>query len=276
MHKLRATILGGDGHPTVTTATPKRPAAKGASLGASLAAIPVKRETSRITHQRVGDRLPGVMADTVLTLRRRKFDAAVINISSDGMMIEGEWEAHIGDKVGVALPDGSPGKAVVRWIRGDRLGLEFDGFSLEIGRTATGDFAFRRDTQPKRRVSERAPRKTLVWTATLHADTEMAPAKLRNISATGAQLDCPLQLAPDTKVTLSLGGAGFMPSTVRWCEGGRIGLSFARKFDVEMLTICADQDPAMRAIEWVKPEYLNADSPWAARYDDKFTIADLK
>ena len=116
MHKLRATILSGDGHPVVTTDVPKRPAAPkpAATLGASLARIPVKRETSRVTHQRVGDRLPGVMAETVLTLRRRKHDAAVINLSSDGMMIEGEWEARIGEKVSVQLPDGSPGKAIVR------------------------------------------------------------------------------------------------------------------------------------------------------------------
>ena len=177
--------------------------------------------------------------------------------------------------LGVSLPDGEPAKATVRWVRGDRTGLEFDGFSLEIGRTPAGGFAFRRLTEAKRKIADRAPRKTLVWTATVHADAEMAPAKLRNISATGAQLDCPLQLAPDTKVTLSLGGAGFMPSTVRWCEGGRMGLVFARHFDVEMLNMCADQDASMRAIEWVKPEYLNADSPWAARQGDKFTIADL-
>lgn len=271
MHKLRATILSGDGHPVVTTSAPKRPAAGGASL----TGIPVKRQTSRITHQRAGDRVPGVMTETEVTLRRRKYDAAVINISSDGMMIEGDWEARIGEKVGVALPDGLPGKGIVRWIRGDRTGLEFDGFSLEFGRTATGSFAFRRITEAKRKISDRAPRKTMVWTATVHADTEMAPAKVRNISATGAQLDCALELAPETRVTLSLGGAGFMPSTVRWCEGGRLGLSFARPFDVEMLNICAEQDPSARAIEWVKPEYLNADSPWAARYDDGFTIADL-
>lgn len=270
MHKLRATILNGDGHPVVTTDVPKRPA----SLGASLAKIPVKRETSRITHQRAGDRLPGVMAQTVLTLRRRKYDAAVINLSSDGMMIEGEWDARIGEKVSVQLPDGSPGNALVRWIRDARTGLEFDGFSLEIGRTPTGGFAFRRDTAPKRRISDRAPRKTLVWTATIHADSEMAPAKLRNISASGAQCDCALELAAGSRVTISLGGAGFMPSTVRWCEKGRIGISFDRPFDVEMLNICADQDPTMRAIEWVKPEYLNANSPWAPIHS-KLTPADF-
>lgn len=270
MHKLRATILGGEGPPVVTTDTPKRPA----SLGGSLAAIPVKRETSRITHQRSGDRLPGAIAGTCFTLRRHAYDTSVINISSDGMMVELDIEARIGEAASVTLPDGSPGKCIVRWVREGRIGVEFQGFSLDIGRTPTGGFAFRRNIDPKRKIADRAARKSLVWNVTLHADTEMVPAKLRNISSSGAQIDCPLVLKPETRVLLALGGAGFMPSHIRWCEGGRIGLSFDRPFDIEMLSICADDDPTMKAIDWVKPEYLKKGSAWAPT-GDKFTIADL-
>ena len=278
MHKLRSTILNGGKHPEVSTNAPKRPAARSASLGASLTGIPVKRETSRMTHQRAGDRLPGAMAGTTLTVRRRKYETSVINLSSDGIMIECDLELRIGDRATILLPDGSDGKCIVRWMRDGRVGMEFDGYSLQIGRSETGALTFRRDETPKRKIAERAQRRTMVWGATLHTDTEMIPVKMRNVSATGAQLDCDLVLDVDSKVLLSLGGAGFMPSKVRWCEAGRMGLSFDRDFDVEMLAACADQDDDLKAIEWVKPEYLmderSPDSPWASRFD-KLTLADL-
>lgn len=278
MHKLRATILSGGEHPVVSTAEPKRPVAAKSGLGASLTAIPVKRETTRTTHQRTGDRLPGVMASTMVTFRRAKHEAAVLNLSSDGAMIQSDLEMPIGARITISLPDGTDGKCFVRWVRDGRTGLEFEGFGLQIGRAADGSFTFRRDSTPKRKIADRAPRRSMVWNATLHADAEMVAVKLRNVSASGAQLDCDLVLDVDIKVLLSLGGAGFMPSTVRWCEGGRIGLSFDRHFDVEMLVVCAAQDESMKAIEWVKPEYLmderSPDSPWAARFD-KLTMADF-
>lgn len=278
MHKLRETMLNGGKHPVVSTSEPKRPALAKASLGASLTGIPVKRETTRMTHQRAGDRLPGVMGETALTVRRRKYDAAVINLSSDGVMVEGEFELLIGDRATIALPDGTDGKCVVRWLRDRRAGLEFDCFSLQIGRSETGTLTFRRIVEPNRKITDRPQRRTMVWGATLHAAGEMVPVKLRNVSATGAQLDCDLALDTDTKVLLALGGAGFMPSNVRWCEAGRMGLSFDRNFDVEMLSVCASQEEQIKAIEWVKPEYLmdelSPDSPWAARFD-KLTLADL-
>lgn len=278
MHKLRATILNGGNHPVVSTSAPKRPAAAKSQAAPSLMSLPVKRETSRTTHQRVGDRIPGIMASTTLSIRRARHETAVLNLSSDGVMIETDVELHIGDRVGITLPDGTDGRCIVRWMRDGRVGMEFDGFGLEIGRSASGTLTFRRDAEPKRKIADRAQRRSMVWGATLHADAEMVAVKLRNVSASGAQLDCDLVLDVDTKVLLSLGGAGFMPSKVRWCESGRMGLSFDRNFDVEMLVTCAEQDEAMKAIEWVKPEYLmderSPDSPWAARFD-KLTLADL-
>lgn len=278
MHKLRATILNGGVHPPVSTSEPKRPAATKSSVGPSLMSLPVKRETSRTTHQRSSDRLPGIMASTTLTVRRAGHETAVLNLSSDGAMIETDVELRIGDRVAITLPDGTDGRCIVRWLRERRVGLEFDGFGLEIGRSATGTFTFRREVAPKRKIADRAKRRSMVWNATLHADTEMVGVKLRNVSASGAQLDCDLVLDAGTKVLLSLGGAGFMPSKVRWCEAGHMGLSFDREFDVDMLIVCAEQDESMKAIEWVKPEYLmderSPDSPWAARFD-KLTLADF-
>lgn len=279
MHKLRSDILSaGQDRPSPvaakTTATPKP---RVASLGASLAAIPVKRTESRTTNQREGDRVPGVIADTTLTVRRRKMDARVVNLSCDGAMIEVDVELHIGERVAISLGDGGSGKCVVRWIRGGRIGLEFDGFSLELGQGPEG-FAFRRSEEAKRKIAERATRQALVWRATLHHGPDSTPVRLANVSTTGALLEGAPDVEVGASVLIDLSGAGMMPSTVRWAEGGRVGVLFDREFDVQLLSICAAHDAAPKKIDWVKPEYLtderNPNSPHAGRWE-KLTLEDL-
>lgn len=276
MHKLRSDILSaGQERPSPVAAKTK---AKAASLGGSLAAIPVKRTESRTTNQRDGDRLPDVLAETVLTLRRKKYEARVVNISSDGAMLEVEAELLIGERVSISLGDGSDGKCVVRWVKNGRVGLEFDGYSLELGRGEDGSFAFRRSTEGKRKIAERAVRQSLVWRATLHHGHDSLPVRLANVSSTGALLEGVLAIEPGSAVLLDFAGVGMMPSTVRWCKGGSIGLLFDRHFDVRALAICAREDAGLRKIDWVKPEYLmderNPNSPHAGRWE-KLTLADL-
>lgn len=279
MHKLRSDILSaGQERPSPVAGKPAVAKTKASTLGGSLAAIPVKRTASRTTNQREGDRLPGIVAETVLTLRRKKHAARVVNLSSDGAMLEVEAEFGIGERVSIALGDGSEGKCIVRWIRDGRVGLEFDGYSLDLGRTAEGGLAFRRSTEDKRKIAERAARQSLVWRATLHHGHDSVPVRLANVSSTGALLEGVLAMEPGAAVLLDLAGVGMMPSTVRWCKGGSIGLHFDRHLDVSALAICAREDGAPRKIDWLKPEYLmderNPQSPHAGRWD-KLTLADL-
>lgn len=273
MHKLRAEILS-SGVPRPSPVAAKKPAA---ALGASLANIPVKRTESRTTNQREGDRLPGVIAETTLTIRRRKQPARVINISSDGAMLEVDADVHIGDKVAIELGDGSDGPCIVRWLRDGRIGLEFDGYSLELGYSQDGQFAFRRNSAKPRKITERAKRESLVWRATLHAGPDSIPVRMINVSATGAQLEGTVDLAPDMPVLLDFASVGMMPSTVRWCEKGRVGLSFDRHFDVSLLAICTAADAKEQKVEWIKPVYLRNERDPNSPHRDwaKFTPEDL-
>lgn len=278
MHKLRSDILSVGQERPSPVAAKAAPKPKVASLGSSLAGIPVKRTESRTTNQREGDRIPGVIAATTLTIRRSKIDARVVNLSSDGAMVEADVDAKIGERVTISLGDGTAGKCIVRWIKAGRIGLEFDGYSLELGQKPDGSFAFRRSDAPKRKISERAPRQALVWRATLHAGAGSVPVRLVNVSATGAQLEGEVDVEAGASVLLDLAGAGMMPSTVRWVEDGRVGVLFDREFDVQLLSICAAQEAGPKKIDWLKPEYLmderSADSPHAARWE-KLTLADL-
>jgi len=273
VHKIRSEILSNAPRPSPVAAKTRKPAA----LGASLAAIPVKRTESRTTNQREGDRVPGVLASTTLTLRRRKLDARVVNLSADGVMVEVDADARIGDRVTMTFGKGDAGTAIVRWIRDGRIGMEFDGYSLELGRNEDGSFAFRRNTGGRRKTTERAPRHSLVWRAHVHAGHQSIPVKLANVSASGASIEGEMDLPVGASVLLDFASVGMLPSTVRWCEGNRAGLSFDRHFDVSLLSICSVSEQSIRKIDWVKPEYLadenDPDSPH--RNWEKMSPSDL-
>lgn len=273
MHKLRSDILSAGRERPSPVATK----AKAATLGGSLASVPVKRTESRTTNQREGDRLPGVIATTTLTYGRHKHDARVVNLSSDGAMVELDLDVRIGDRVGISLGDGSDGKCIVRWIREGRIGLEFDGYSLELGQADDGSFAFRRNTSGKRRIAERAPRQSLVWRATIHAGHDSIPVRLVNVSSSGAMLEGDLAFEEGATVLLDLSGAGMMPSTIRWCEKGRAGVVFERDFDVGILSICAAADDGPRKVDWVKPAYLQDERDPNSPHNDwsRLSLADL-
>lgn len=277
MHKLRSDILSaGKERPSPVAAKIRAPKGE-AGIGPSLAAIPVKRTESRTTNQREKERAPAALAATVLTLRRRSFEATIVNLSSDGAMIEVDCDAHIGERVSIPLGDGSDGECVVRWVKGSRLGIEFDGYSLEIGRADDGSFVFRRNNAAKRRISERAPRQTLVWRATVHTGADAIAVRLANVSATGAMLEGELKLSPGTSILLDLAGAGMMPSTVRWAEPGRIGVLFDRDFDVKLLSICSQAEAGPRKVEWIKPEFLQDENDPNSPHRDwsRFAADDL-
>lgn len=273
MHELRSAILSGAGVARATPVAPKRRLGHGSSL----VGIPVRREESRLTNQRREDRLPGVIGSAVLTFRRRKHEARVVNLSSTGMMAECAIEPRIGERLGLDLGEAGRGKCVVRWIRGSRLGLEFDGFSLRLGRSDSGDFVFQRheDDRPKQ---ARAPRQALAWPASIHAGGETTAVRIRNISPAGALLESERDLPAETAVMLDLSGAGMVTGTVRWCEDGHIGVKFDRDFDLRALSACAQETGETTHATWLKPEYLETelepDSPWAARWE-KLTLADL-
>lgn len=267
MHEFRSTILSGAATGPVTPIKGK----SRQGSGSSLVGISVRREESRLTNQRREDRLPGVVACAILTFRRRKYEARVINLSSTGAMLECDIEPRIGEKVAIDLGDGSAGKCAVRWLRGSRIGVEFDGFGLMLGRSENGDFVISPDR--KRKESPRPPREALVWSAEIHADGLAVPARLRNISSRGALLESQRAIAPETKVLIDLHGAGMVPGVARWYEDGHVGVQFDREFDIRALSACiqAETGKNLPKANWLKPEYLETEldpnSPWAARWD---------
>ena len=270
MHQIRS-ILSGEGS-AATPIAAKRGRSQ-PSAGASLTAIPVKREESRLTNHRAEDRQSGVIDSTRIHFRRRSYEARVINVSSHGAMVECAMELHIGDRIEIELAEGERGACVVRWLRDGRIGLEFSGYSMLLGRSEAGDFVFRR-SDCEHGQSERAPRQALVWMGTLHAQSGSFPVRLHNVSAGGAMIDAAEAPALDegADVTLDLSGVGMLAAKICWAEAGQIGLRFDGEFDPSVLSNCARAaQPAPEGTRWLKPAYLETelspDSPWAARWE---------
>jgi hypothetical protein len=283
MHEIRSTILSGEARP----ATPIARKAKNGrgETPSGLAKIAIRRQEARVTDQRVEDRLMNVVEQTTIVFRRKKHDVRVVNVSSRGAMIDAPVEPRIGEKIDILFADQNRTRCVVRWVRGNRIGVEFLNETI-FWESAGGDGpvfrveaeAPKADSSAPREVTERAARQALLRRGTLYWSGISIPVRLRNISAGGARVDSERELVPGSEVELDLGESGFQVAEVRWSKDGQVGLRFADEFNLDSLapTPAAAAGPAPDVL---KPAYLEtemqADSPWAARYE-RLSMTDLK
>lgn len=214
-----------------------------------LSAVPIQRRGPRSVHERNEDRhvLRGKTA--VAETDGKTFEVPLLNLSSNGVMIGCSKKLAIGDQLTLSIEDCAPIVTAVRWIREERVGLEFIAETVIIAEAGVRDFimdAIRKEHQkacysPKVEIgSERrdvATRHPIVWLGKLWCDGVDATARLRNISRTGAMMSLSedLHLSKGSEVTLCLGGAGDLRGTVRWLSGQECGIEFAEEFDVSML-----------------------------------------
>ena len=284
MHDLRSAILSGEGVRPHTPIATKQPKKAQASLG-SLTAIPVKREESRLSNERREERHRDILSGALIYFRRRKYEVTVINVSAGGAMVEAQIEPRIGEQIEIQFGDCNRTKCAVRWVRGTRIGLEFQQETTIIGSSSIQDFIIRRlrgdegEAEPaeKDTKASRAARHGLIWTGTLHCNHDSVPARLRNISAEGAMVETSQSFAVGAEVFLDLDEGGTAFAKVAWSEGGQMGLKFDQKFDLKQL---ARSKPApVAAAPTVKPQYLESDgspdSPWSAMWD-RLTPQELK
>jgi hypothetical protein len=281
MHDIRSTFVAGEGVHRPSLVAPKQKKAE--PKGASLTAIAVNRSAARITNHRREDRLRDLTDAATVTFRRKKVQVSIVNLSSLGAMIESDIEPRIGEILQIQFADCNRTRCTVRWVKGNRIGLEFEQQTDIVGLAKTRAFVVASHSQasviPERTskpLSMRAARHGLIWTGTLYWSFEAFNVRLRNISADGAMLECERSLAPGSAVRLNLAEAGTLTGEVRWCRAGQMGVLFDEKFDLRLL---ANAKPSGCAADhMLKPEYLKSDgskdSPWAAMWD-KFLPDDL-
>jgi hypothetical protein len=249
---IRAKIFGGTAEEPLVRA--KQP--RGAQPD-TLHSIAVRRAESRRGNQRGDDRHR--LAAEQAVLRHSGDDHAVelINLSAGGAMVRGQLEPMLWDNVGLVLGDEGELSCAVRWIKGDRIGLEFAHETRidcereardellravicksfpEVAFDPLAERAVDNQLESEAADSRCAPRHPLIWNGIVYHDYDADPVRLRNISATGALVQSGSTLPEGQTVFLDLGAGGKLEAVVRWTRGDQAGLAFTEPFDIQKLS----------------------------------------
>ena len=125
----------------------------------------------------------------------------------------------------------------------------------------------------EQRTGRRHP---LIWLGELHHDYQSTQVRIRNISPTGAMIECKAMLHAGSEPLLDLGNSGSMFATVMWAVGDHAGLRFNQPFDLAQL---ARSRPEVAPDRWTGPNFINpqeqGDSPWAEQWG-RMSVGELK
>jgi hypothetical protein len=266
-----------------------------------LTGVAVPRQERRSRNERSGDRHRLTGETAIVRIGKRKQTVELINVSGGGAMIAGTFHLKLWDKIELQLGDNGRVECAVRWIRGDRFGLEFahetrlecsaaerDALLREvIARTfGTADVELPRSERTRKtdatphidgasdnRLAGRHP---LIWTGVLHHDYQSSPIRVRNISSSGCMLECSAPVRVDTEPLLELSDALSVSGTVVWVVGDQVGFRFHTPFEMAQL---AQSLPDVAPSEWIRPNYLDpepdSDSPWDPRWN-RLSVGELR
>lgn len=275
MHEVRSALVRGERRTTL--ASKARPATGGRAGG--LAAISIRREESRRCNQRQEDRQVSLIEQAVIRFQRKLHEVPVLNVSSRGAMIAAELQPRIGARIAIRFAECNETACVVRWVRGGRIGLEFERETLVIAaddsckRLVSGRRQGEHPTFELRK--QRAPRQSSMLVAQLHWPAGSMAVRLRNISSSGAMIQASEDLGVECEVVLEIPDVAAIAGKVKWCRAHQLGMQFDQPFDIDDLT---RPPKPLERIDYVKPEYLrdekDPNSPWAARWT-RLTAGDL-
>ena len=289
---IRAKIYGGAIAAEDPLLKVKKP--KGAKAEA-LGSVTVPRETRRASNSRGEDRHRLSEEHARLTHRGRKFEVELVNLSGGGAMVIGDFAPKLWDHVELHLGNHGTIECAVRWIREERIGLEFahetrldwpsDQVATVLRHVIERTFPhiqFPNSGEPQPEPAKvaqdpadehrSAPRHPLIWSGTLHHDFQSDPVRIRNISTTGAMIETNAEVSVGAEPLLELGEAASLPATVEWAIGDQVGLRFHAPFDMELLSA---SKPSVALPVMPPPDYCD---PGAGRDDrwGRLSIAQLR
>jgi len=283
---IRAKIFGGKVEPSPVVEAKKSKGSKADTLHS----IPVTREEHRRGNTRGEDRHRLPQERVRATHDGRDYDLQLINLSGGGAMVTGAFEPMLWDRVELHLGENGMIECAVRWIKGDRIGLEFahetrldcsaDAQAQVLREVITRSFPdleFDRgsDTAEEHGGEEQRSdrRHPLIWSGMIQHDYQRSPVRLRNISETGAMVDCTASLRVGGDTMLDLGEAGEIFATVSWVVGDSAGLRFHEPFDLDRLARSRPDVAPGRGDRATYPgPGAAAGSPW----DDRMSLTELK
>lgn len=289
---IRSKVYGGGGsesdEPILQAKKPK-----GAKAD-TLDSVAVPRDGPRSVNGRFEDRHRLLDEFVKLSHGGVTHDVQLINLSGGGAMVSGDLHLPLWEKAELHLGEEGTIECVVRWVRGDRFGLEFAhetridcgadqqaAVLREVVRRSFPDLEFdvAEAVQPPEHdgpEDRAACRHPLVWSGVLHHDYQSTPVRLRNISATGVMIECSAPLRIGSEPLLELGESLSISATVAWVVGDEAGLRFHSHFDLQEL---ANARPELAEASWEPPTYLatgpSTESPWSDHWK-RLSLGELK
>jgi hypothetical protein len=286
MNSIRSQIFGGEQPERRALIGSKRP--RGAKAD-TLHSIAVTRAETRTSDTRSDDRHRLVDETVRLTYNGRERHAELVNLSGGGAMISADFTPMLWDRIDLHLGENGTIECAVRWIKGDRIGLEFAhetrldcspaerdallnavlarSFADIVIESSTGspaDAAAAEREHDHRRSDSRHP---LIWSGHVHFNHDSTPVRLRNISAKGALIECSEALPVGAGLLLDLGAAGSIFGKVAWTLGDQAGLTFDRVFDLGDL---AQSRPEVAPAKWNPPAHLRDGNETGTPWDDQW------
>lgn len=265
---IRAKIFGGvSNEPSLIRAK----APKGAKAD-DLHSIAVARAETRRANTRDEDRHRLADEAALVVHDGSAYPVELVNLSRGGAMVAVGIPARLWDRVELRLGTDGVIECAVCWIKGDRIGLEFAretrldcsvdeqaAILREVVARSFPDVEFEagepvddapQADAPDQRAGKRHP---LIWSGVVHHDFASHPVRLRNISASGAMIECLAPLHAGAEPLLDLGGDVQIAATISWVAGDTAGLRFAQPFE---LTRLAQSRPEVASKQWQRPAYL--------------------
>ena len=289
MNSFRSAIMSGNGlHPKDPLVRQKKK--KGAAED-DLSSVEVPRSETRSTNQRDEDRHRLAEETAQARFRGKEREVDLINLSGGGAMIRCKFKPRLWERVDLIFAEGEEIECAVRWIREDRIGLEFahetridcepearDALLLDVIHRSFPDVALAPRPEPipvgsssqpdnddavanTRRTERRHP---LVWMGEIYFSHSNDKVRIRNISEYGALVECGVPYPLGAEVLLDLGDAGQHFATVSWTRADKTGLKFSNPFDLKMLG-SAKPEVAPEMLIRPGPSRVSADqdNPWA-------------
>jgi hypothetical protein len=292
MNSFRKAILSGKG-PHSGNPLQHDKQARGAEPD-DLTSVEVPRSESRSSNHRDDDRHRLEQETATARFDGEEHQVDLINLSGGGAMIRADFAPRLWERVDLIFGEDAEIECAVRWLRDDRVGLEFahetridcdpetrDALLLDVIRRSFGDAAISMaktengpvEAEPSvsqddddavtnsRRTERRHP---LVWTGQVHYSHSSEKVRLRNISENGALIECPISYPLGAEIYLDLDDAGQHFGTVSWSCGDKIGLRFKEPFDLKQLSKSKPElAPSLMLRPGPSQIYADQNNPWA-------------
>ena len=291
MNSFRKAVLSGKGLSRDPIVHEKE--ARGADSD-DLSSVEVPRSEARNHNHRDDDRHRLEEESATARFDGEEHQVDLINLSGGGAMIRADFAPRLWERVDLIFGEGAEIECAVRWIRDDRIGLEFayetridcdpearDALLLEVIHRSFPDVTIttaRPEMAPpetaaattgddddavanSRRTERRHP---LVWMGQILYNHDSEKVRLRNISEHGALIEAPISYPLGAEVYLDLDEAGQHFATVSWTFGDKAGLKFQEPFDMKVLGKAKPEiAPALMTRPGPSRIYADQNNPWA-------------